>query len=81
MKFILNHQKKNYVTNKRDVYHIDDTSGLDMLDLNDYGPENKKRYLYVLVVIDNSSKFEWTFPLTSKNVQTIKNSSENILTT
>ena len=35
--------KKNYATNKRDVYHIEDISSLDRLDLKDYGLENNKR--------------------------------------
>ena len=35
--------KKNYATNKTDVYHIDDFWSLDILDLKNYGPENKKR--------------------------------------
>ena len=32
--------KKNYPTNKTDVYHIDDIWSLDILDLKDYDPEN-----------------------------------------
>ena len=28
--------KRNYVTNKTDVYHIDDIWSLDILDLKDY---------------------------------------------
>ena len=71
--------KKNYVTNKTDVYHIDDIWSLDILDLKDYGPENNRKYRYVLVVIDNFSKFGWTVPLKNKNAQTIKDSFENIL--
>ena len=71
--------KKNYPTNKRDVYHIDDIWSLDILDLKDYGPKNNKGYRYVLVVIDNFSKFGWTVPLKNKNAQTIKDSFENIL--
>ena len=71
--------KKNYVTNKTDVYHIDDIWSLDILDLKDYGPENNRNYRYVLVIIDNFSKFGWTIPLKNKNAQTIKHSSENIL--
>ena len=70
--------KKNYATNKTDVYHIDDTWSLDILDLKDYGPENNRGYRYVLVIIDNFSKFEWTIPLKNENAQTIKNSFENI---
>ena len=34
--------KQNYATNKSDVYHIDDIWRLDILDLKDYGPENKR---------------------------------------
>ena len=71
--------KKNYATNKTDVYHVDDIWSLDILDLKDYGPENNRGYRYVLVVIDNLSKYGWTAPLKNKNAQTIKNSFENIL--
>ena len=72
--------KKNYITNKTDVYHIDKIWSLDILDLKDYGPENNRNYRYVFVIIDNFSKFGWTVPLKNKNAQTIKNSFENILT-
>ena len=71
--------KKYYVTNKTDVYHIDDTWSSDILDLKDYGPENNRGYRYILVTIDNFSKFGWTIPLKNKNAQTIKDSFENIL--
>ena len=71
--------KRNYATNKTDVYHIDDTWSLDILDLKDYGPENNRGYRYVLVIIDNFSKYGWTLPLKNKNAQTIKDSFENIL--
>ena len=71
--------KKYYATNKTDVYHIDDIWSLDILDLKDYGPENNRGFRYVLVVIDNFSKFGWTIPLKNKNAQTIKDSFENIL--
>ena len=63
--------KKNYATNKTDVYHIDDIWSLDILDLEDYGPENNRGYRYVLVIKDNFSKFGWTVPLKNKNAQTI----------
>ena len=72
--------KKYYPTNKTDVYYIDDIWSLDILDLKDYGPKNNRGYRYVLVVIDNFSKFAWTVPLKNKNAQTIKDSVENILT-
>ena len=71
--------KKNYDTNKTDVYYIDDIWSLDILDLKDYGPENNRGYRYVFVVIDNFSKYGWTIPLKNKNAQTIKDSFENIL--
>ena len=71
--------KKNYLTNKKDVYFIDDIWSLDILDLKDYGPEKIRKYRYLLVVIDNFSKFGWTVPLKNKNAQTIKDFFENIL--
>ena len=71
--------KKKFVTKKTDVYHIDDIWSFDNLDLKDYGPENNRGYRYVLVVINNFSKFGWTIPLKNKNAQTIKDSFENIL--
>ena len=58
--------KKNYNTNKTDVYHIDDIWSLDILDLKDYSPENNRGYRYVLVIIDNFSKFGFTSPLKIK---------------
>ena len=71
--------KKNYVSNKTNVYHIDDIWSLDIPDLKDYGPENNRGYRYVLVIIDNFSKNGWTIPLKNKNAITIKDSFENIL--
>ena len=71
--------KKNYATNKTDVYHIDDIWSLDILDLKDYGPEKNRNHRYVLVIIDNFSKYGWTVPLKIKNAQTIKDPFEKIL--
>ena len=71
--------KKYYATNKTDVYFINDIWSLDILDLKDYGPENNRGYRYVLIIIDNFSKFGWTVPLKNKNAITIKDSFENIL--
>ena len=70
--------KKNYTTKKTNVYHIDDIWSLEILDLKDYGPENNRGYRYVLVTIDNFSKYDWTVPLKNKNAKTIKDSFENI---
>ena len=64
--------KRNHITNKTDVYHIDFMWSLDILDLKDYGPENNRGYRYVLVVSDSFSKFGWTLPLKNKNAQNIK---------
>ena len=71
--------RKSYPTNKTDVHHIDENWSLDILDLKDYGPENNRGYRYVLVTIDNFSKYGWTIPIKNKNAQTIKDSFENIL--
>ena len=71
--------RKKYYTNKTDVYLNDDIWSLDILDFEDYGPENNRNYRYVLVIIDNFSKFCWTAHLKNKNARTIKDSFENIL--
>ena len=71
--------KKYYPTNKTDVYYIDGIWSLDILHLKDYGPENNRGYRYVLVTIDNFSKFGWTVPIKNKNAQTIRDSFEKIL--
>ena len=73
--------KKKYAnaTNKTDVYPIDDIRSLDILDLKDYGPKNNRGHRYVLVIIDNLSKFGWTVPLKNKKAQTIKDSFESII--
>ena len=60
-------------------FYNDNVWILDILDLKDYGPENNRGYRYVLVVIDNFSKFGWTIPLEIKNAIPIKDSFENIL--
>ena len=71
--------KKKYATNKTDVYHVDDIWSLDILDLEGYGVENNRGFTYVLVIIDNFSKFGWTILLKNKNAQTIRNSFEKKL--
>ena len=63
--------KKNYDTNKTDAYNIEDNWSLDVLGLNDYGPETNRGSTYVLVVIDNFSNFGFTVPLKNKNARTI----------
>ena len=73
--------KKIYATNRTDVYHIDDIWSLDTLDLKEYGPENNRRYRYVLVILDNFSKFGCTTPLKNENAQTMKLTFEIFLIT
>ena len=45
----------------------------------DYSISNNKGYRYILVVIDNFSKFAWTIPLKNKYAQTIKDEFSNII--
>ena len=52
---------------------------MDILDLKEYGTENKRGYRYVLVVIDNFSKFSLTIHVKNKNAETVRDSFENFL--
>ena len=71
--------KRNYATNRTNVYHIDDIWTLDILDFTDYAPENNRGHRYVLELIDIFSKFGWTKRLKSKNAKARKNSFEKII--
>ena len=71
--------KKNYPTNKTDVNYLDDILSLDIIDLEDNGPENNRGYRYVLVVFDNFSNVGWTIGLKNKNAETVKDSYKNII--
>ena len=73
--------QKNFPTNKTYVFYIDNIWSLDILDLKDYSPENDRNYKYVLVIIDNFSKYGWTVPLKNKSGRTIRDSFENIIKT
>ena len=55
--------KKNYSTNKTEVYHIGDIWRLDILDIKEYGEENNRGYRYGLVVIITYRNFGWLIPL------------------
>ena len=70
---------KNYSTNKTIIKSIDDTWSSDLLDMNDYGIKNNKGYRYILVVIDNFSKFGWTIPLKNKYAQSITDAFSQII--
>ena len=71
--------ERKFNTNKTNVYHIDDTRSLDILDLYGYGSKNNRGFRYVLVVIDNFSKFGCTIVIRNKNAQTKTNFFENML--
>ena len=70
---------KNYETNKTMIKSVDDTWSSDLLDMNDYGPKNNKGYRYILLVIDNFSKFGWTIPLKNKFSQSISDAFSEII--
>ena len=72
---------RNYPTNKTMIKSIDDTWSSDLLDMNDYGIKNNKGYRYILVVIDNFSKFGWTIPLKNKYAQSITDAFSQIIKT
>ena len=71
--------KKNYPTNKTMIKSVDDTWSSDWLDMNEYGPKNNKGDRYILVVIDNFSKFGWTTPLKNKDAQSITDAFSEII--
>ena len=71
----------NYLTNKTIIKSIDDTWSSDLLDMNDYDIKNNKGYRYILVVIDNFSKFGWTIPLKNKYAQSITDAFSQIIKT
>ena len=50
------HHKMTFATNNRIIKSIDYTWSSDFLDMNDYGPENKRSFRFMLVVIDGFSK-------------------------
>ena len=72
---------KNYETNKTMIKSIDDTWSSDLLDMNDYGPKNNRGYRYILVIVDNFSKFGWTKPLKNKYSQSITDAFSQIIKT
>ena len=47
----------------------------------DYKISNKKGFRYIIVTIDNYSKYLWAIPLKNKYSQTITNEFSNLLTT
>ena len=79
IKEIYSKPQKKFATDKTNVYYFHDIWSVDILDLKGYGPEKNRGYRYVLVILDNFSKFGWTFPLKKKTAITKTNAFENIL--
>ena len=73
--------RKNYPTNKIIYNHIDQIWSIDLADMIDYKISNNKNYRYILIIIDNFSKYLWAIPLKNKYSQTITNEFSNILST
>ena len=73
--------KKKYPTNKTKFKSIDDTWSSDLLDMNDYGAKNNRGYSYILVGIDNFSKFGWTIPLKNRYAHSITDAFLQIIKT
>ena len=63
------------------IKSIDDTWSSNLLDMNDYGPKNNRGYWYILVVIDNFSKFGWTITLKNKYAQSITDAFSQVVKT
>ena len=72
---------KNYPTNKMIYNLIDETWSIDLADFSDYKTSNNKGFRYIIIVVDNFSKYLWAIPLKNKYGQTITNEFSNILTT
>ena len=83
MKQIVIHLEKimDYGTNKTTFKSFDDTWSSDLLDMNDYGPKKDSGQTYILVVIDNFSKFGGTILLKNSYAQTITEAFSQILKT
>ena len=73
--------RKNYESNRIMIKSIDDTWSSDLLDMNDHGPKHNRGYRYILVVLDNFSKFGWTIPLKNKYAQSITDAFSQIIKT
>ena len=72
--------RKNYPTNKVVYNHIDEIWSIDLADFSDYKTSNNEGLRYIIVIIDNFSKYLWAIPLKNKYSQTITREFSNILT-
>ena len=71
--------KNKYPTNKAVIKFVVDTWSSDLVDMKDYGIKNNIGHRYILVVIDNFSKFGWTIPLKNKYAQSITDAFSRIV--
>ena len=71
--------ENNYPTNQTMIKSFDDTWSSDFLEMNDYGPKNKRSYRYMLVVFDNFSKFGWAITLKNKYGHSITDAFSGII--
>ena len=61
--------KKNYPTSKKVYNLIDEIWSFDLADFSDFSNSYNKAYRYILVTIDNFSKYVWAIPPKKKNNQ------------
>ena len=54
--------RKRIRTQKTNIYFIDNTWSLDVLELKDYGLENNRGYINAPVILDDFGKFGWAIP-------------------
>ena len=73
--------ERNYPTNRIINNHIDETWSIDLANKIDYKTSDNKGFRYIIVIIDNFSKYLWAIPLKNKNSQSIINEVSNFLTT
>ena len=50
--------KNKYATNKTELFYIDDSWSMDLLDLNNFGLKPKKSYRIILVLVAVLPKIE-----------------------
>ena len=62
--------KRNYPSNKRIYNHVYEIWSLDLADMVDYKVSNNKGIRYIIIKIDNFSKYLRTLPLKKKYSQT-----------
>ena len=81
MRYILNHSKKIFETNRKIYNRIDEIWSYDLADFSDYKTSNNKGYRFIFVIIDKFSKYLRAIPLKNTSSQTITNEFSNLLTT